>query len=138
MVMSEIYENMKKERMKAMKNREAFTKNTLTTIIGDIENEKLRGNEPTDEMVIKLIQKYIKNARDNFEKTSKSEFKEEERILVEFLPKQLTSQEIENILKEGKESGQFNHIGDFMKYMKTKYEGKFDPKVASGLAKSNL
>lgn len=136
--MSTIYQNMKKARMDAMRNKQTFTKNTLTTIIGDIENEKLRGNEPTDESVTKLIQKYIKNAKDNHERTQKEEFLDEETLLQAFLPKQMTKDEIESILLKGKESGDFGHIGDFMKYMKTNHMGEYDPKTASQLAKDNL
>lgn len=136
--MSTIYQNMKKARMDAMREKQTFTKNTLTTIIGDIENEKLRGNEPTDESVTKLIQKYIKNAKENYNRTQKQEFMDEESLLTAFLPKQMSKEEIEEILFKGKESGDFNHIGDFMKYMKTNHMGEYDPKVASQLAKDNL
>ena len=104
--------------------------------------------EITDQEIISVLQTMIKQRKasidmylsGNREDLVKKEESEIE-IISNFLPDQLSSQEIETIINELiKSSGasSIKNIGDVIKLIKEKYEGRIDLGVASKLIKEKL
>lgn len=92
----------------AMKEKDEIKKNTVQMIRAAIlQIEKDKAIEVTDEMIVDIIAKEVKKRKDaqiEFEKGGREDLilqnKREIEILSEYLPKQLTSEEIEKIVEE--------------------------------------
>ena len=137
----------------AMINKNTNLVNTLRLIKASIKDKDIiaKGNgkgEITDQEIISVLQTMIKQRKasidmylsGNREDLVKKEESEIE-IISNFLPDQLSSQEIETIINELiKSSGasSIKDIGDVIKLIKEKYEGRIDLGVASKLIKEKL
>jgi uncharacterized protein YqeY len=137
----------------AMINKNTNLVNTLRLIKASIKDKDIiaKGNgkgEITDQEIISVLQTMIKQRKasidmylsGNREDLVKKEESEIE-IISNFLPDQLSSQEIETIINELiKSSGasSIKNIGDVIKLIKEKYEGRIDLGVASKLIKEKL
>lgn len=137
----------------AMINKNTNLVNTLRLIKASIKDKDIiaKGNgkgEITDQEIISVLQTMIKQRKasidmylsGNREDLVKKEESEIE-IISNFLPDQLSSQEIETIINELiKSSGasSIKNIGNVMKLIKEKYEGRIDLGVASKLIKEKL
>ena len=137
----------------AMINKNTNLVNTLRLIKASIKDKDIiaKGNgkgEITDKEIISVLQTMIKQRKasidmylsGNREDLVKKEESEIE-IISNFLPDQLSSQEIETIINELiKSSGasSIKNIGNVIKLIKEKYEGRIDLGVASKLIKEKL
>lgn len=137
----------------AMINKNTNLVNTLRLIKASIKDKDIiaKGNgkgEITDQEIISVLQTMIKQRKasidmylnGNREDLVKKEESEIE-IISNFLPDQLSLQEIETIINELiKSSGasSIKNIGDVIKLIKEKYEGRIDLGVASKLIKEKL
>lgn len=137
----------------AMINKNTNLVNTLRLIKASIKDKDIiaKGNgkgEITNQEIISVLQTMIKQRKasidmylsGNREDLVKKEESEIE-IISNFLPDQLSSQEIETIINELiKSSGasSIKNIGDVIKLIKEKYEGRIDLGVASKLIKEKL
>ena len=132
-------------RLQALKNREALKLSTLSVLLGDIENKFTGGEIIHDEAVIAIIKKFISNNNETIkqleekyataELDSISKLNKENEVLTEFLPKQLTQDEIRAILVLYINENPTTNIGELMKFMKTQYAGLYDGSQVSNLAK---
>lgn len=109
----------------------------LTTLLGEATAVgKNAGNRETnDAEVIAVVKKFIKNIDETITALSSrnqdaSAFIAEKTVLEEFLPKQLSEDELKKIA-----IGRSN-MPDFMKYLKEKFNGQYDGKLASSVAKT--
>jgi len=137
----------------AMINKNTDLVNTLRLIKASIKDKDIiaKGNgkgEIIDQEIISVLQTMIKQRKasidmylsGNREDLVKKEESEIE-VISNFLPDQLSSQEIETIINELiKSSGasSIKNIGDVIKLIKEKYEGRIDLGVASKLIKEKL
>jgi len=137
----------------AMINKNTDLVNTLRLIKASIKDKDIiaKGNgkgDVTDQEIISILQTMIKQRKasidmylsGNREDLVKKEESEIE-IISNFLPDQLSLQEIETIINELiKSSGasSIKNIGDVIKLIKEKYEGRIDLGVASKLIKEKL
>ena len=137
----------------AMINKNTNLVNTLRLIKASIKDKDIiaKGNgkgDVTDQEIISVLQTMIKQRKasidmylsGNREDLVKKEESEIE-IISNFLPDQLSSQEIETIINELiKSSGasSIKNIGNVIKLIKEKYEGRIDLGVASKLIKEKL
>jgi len=137
----------------AMINKNTNLVNTLRLIKASIKDKDIiaKGNgkgDITDKEIISVLQTMIKQRKasidmylsGNREDLVKKEESEIE-IISNFLPDQLSLQEIETIINELiKSSGasSIKNIGDVIKLIKEKYEGRIDLGVASKLIKEKL
>ena len=104
MLKEELMEDLKL----AMKNKEKIRKNTVQMIRAAIlQIEKDNGIEVEDDKIIEIIAKSVKSKKDalkDFEKAKRKDLidqtNEEIAILEEYLPKQLTKEEISKIVSE--------------------------------------
>ena len=137
----------------AMINKNTNLVNTLRLIKASIKDKDIiaKGNgkgDISDQEIISVLQTMIKQRKasvdmylsGNREDLVKKEESEIE-IISNFLPDQLSSQEIETIINELiKSSGasSIKNIGNVIKLIKEKYEGRIDLGVASKLIKEKL
>lgn len=136
--MSELYQKLKDDRIAAMKSRDKERKDTLTVFIGDLATEEKRGTTITDAMVIARLKKSIQNADDNYVLTSDEKFKSEASIYSGYLPKQLTDEELDEVVTSIVASQDNPNIGKVMGVLKSQYDGQFDGATAAKLIKSKI
>ena len=141
-------EQIQKDFITAMKNKDEWTKSALSGLKSKItEAEKVNGTELTDADILKLINKGIKQREESirlFIEGSRPELavkeSEERIVLMNYLPVQMTDEEIETAVREiivglptmtnanalsGKTMGEFNK----------KYQGMADSKRVSEIIK---
>ena len=137
----------------AMINKNTNLVNTLRLIKASIKDKDIiaKGNgkgDISDQEIISVLQTMIKQRKasidmylsGNREDLVKKEESEIE-IISNFLPEQLSSQEIETIINEliiSSGASSIKNIGDVIKLVKEKYEGRIDLGVASKLIKEKL
>mgnify|MGYP000888642153 CR=1 FL=1 len=145
--------SLKKELMEdlktSMKNKDSIRKNTITMVraaIKQIEvDEKV---ELQDEEILEIISKQLKerkNAIEDFKKGERQDLVEltekEMEILLEYLPKQLTEAEVEEIVRETIEEVQahsMKDIGIIMKSVMPKVKGRSDGNTVNKIARKIL
>ena len=137
----------------AMINKNTNLVNTLRLIKASIKDKDIiaKGNgkgDISDQEIISVLQTMIKQRKasidmylsGNREDLVKKEESEIE-IISNFLPDQLSSQEIETIINEliiSSGASSIKNIGNVIKLIKEKYEGRIDLGVASKLIKEKL
>lgn len=141
-------ERIQKDFIVSMKNKDEVTKSTLSGLKAKItEVEKVNGVELSDDEIIKVITKSVKQREESirlFNEGNRPELavkeSEERLVLMNYLPTQMTDEEIETAVREiivglpvmtnqnalvGKTMGEFNK----------KYQGKADSKKVMELIK---
>ena len=145
MVKEKLLEDLKE----AMKDKNIIRKNTIQMFRAAIlQVEKDKQITLTDEQVIEIIAKESKKRKDaesEFEKSGREDLikqnKEEIEILAEYLPKQLSVEEIEKIVEEViTETGAttMKDMGKVMKAAKEKIGAAGDGKTISDTVKKLL
>lgn len=98
---------------------------------------KNAGNRPTTDIeVVKVIKKFINGLEETLKVlplTKQDPFLEEIDILSAYLPRQLTREQLEDIISVKHTEGK--NLGEIMKYLKETHDGLYDGKVASEIAK---
>lgn len=133
----------------AMKEKDIIRKNTVQAIrTAVLQVEKDKGIEVTDEQIIDIIAKESKKRKDaavEFEKSGREDLIEQNNkeleILAQYLPKQLSVEEIENIVKEVIQTvgaTSMKDMGSVMKTSKEKIGAAGDGKVISDIVKKML
>ncbi len=138
-----LYITIKADALQARKQRDAATATSLTTLIGELETfSKNAGREPTDADVVAFVQKTLKNVDEvlrlaSQESSSYLTAVDERKLFEKYLPKQLTADELANIIDSYVEAG-MNTVGDVMRLLKTNHNGEYDGAVASALLKKRF
>ena len=118
--------------MTAFKSGETDKKNFLGLIKSEIKANEARGISPTDENVIKVLNKMNKSLMEALA-SGNTEAEDEINILSEYLPKLMSEDEIkievESIISEGA-----SNIGMVMGAFNKKFSGKADNKLVSKIA----
>ena len=136
-----LVDELKKAQMEALKQKDTLTRSVLQIVTGKaklVEIEKRTKNESlTDDDVILVINKVIKELEEEilaFKNAGRNEKVEElstqKDILCKYLPKQLTEEEIKEIINTLEDKSMPN----IMKYFKLNYLGKCDMKLVNKLA----
>lgn len=129
-----LIEQIRQKQIQARKERSADA-SLLTTLLGEAEMVgKNAGNRaPTDEEVVTVIKKFIKNIDETLavikHPEASAQLVGEKAALEKFLPKQLDEDTLRMITKNCKD------LPDFMRYLKQEYAGRYDGKLASTIAK---
>lgn len=124
----------------AMLNKDEDSKRVIGTLRAEIKNKEIElrpsGKEITDDVIMALIQKLIKQNKDAIEMFKSGgredlvEKNEKEiEILSQFLPKQLTNEEIDSILSQEIKDNNISsmkEMGKLMGVLKSKYSGQMD------------
>ena len=133
----------------AMKEKDTVHKNTVQLVrSGILQIEKDKKIELDDEGVLDVISKELKKRRDSMPDYVKSgrqdlidNLNKEIEVLLTYLPKQLTEDEIKVIVEEAvKETGAatMKDMGKVMANVTPKVKGRADNKIVSGLVKQML
>lgn len=137
-----LFDDLKKANLMAMKNKDMVAKGILPVVINkamllNIEL-KAKNQEMVDADVLNIIQKAIKELDDeilaftNANRAEKAEeLKAQQDYLRQYLPKQLTAEEIrEEIAKLADKS-----VPSVMKHFKANFNGQCDMKLVNTVAK---
>ena len=133
----------------AMKNRDKEIVTTLRMAISELKKEEIDNKVTLDDtFVISILQRMIKQRKDaasQFQEANRPELAEKERneivMLSEFLPEQLSNDELLQIVKAeiiSSEAGSMKDIGKVMGSLKPKLLGKADMSTVSRLVKEQL
>lgn len=144
-----MYEKIKSDIVAFMKEKDTLKVQTLRGIKGDVDLEHINKKvDITDELVIDMLSRGIKTRRESileFEKGGRDDLIEKTNSEIDFLqgylPKQLTSEELNKIIDEV-----FNKVnptsakdmGLIMKELTPLVKGKCDMKSVSSMIKSKL
>lgn len=146
--MSDIYKQIKKDIITSLKqkNGETLTLRSVDAIIQLVSKETKK--EITDELVIDVLTKAIKQRQDSidaFEKGKRPDLVEKEKyeqdVLKRYLPEQLTEKEILEIIKDAVtfvEANSIKDMGRVMGVVMPKTKGKAEGKLVSNLVKKTL
>ena len=141
-------ETLKKDEIAAMKARVKAKVNVFRIVNAEIKAYEVNNREDiSDENVIKIIEKSIKQNKEaleyakqanNEEKIAEGNFAIE--VLTPYLPKQLTDDEVNEMLKEIIASGNYTaaDMGKIMKEIMPKVSGKFDRSKINPMVKALL
>ena len=132
-------ERIAKELKDAMKSGDKLKVSVLRMLLADIINVEKSGK---DFKQIDIIRGYAKKLKKTIEEYERLQIqkevdscKEELKIVEEFLPKQMSDEELEKIVKELIESEKPGDIGSAMKIVLSKYKDVVDGKKVQVLVK---
>ena len=133
----------------SLKKRDKETTSALRLAISELKKEEIdKQIELEDEQVIKILQRMIKQRKDSYAQFSdagRNELAEKEQkeidILSEFLPEQLSEEELSSMVLEvvkeiGAEGPQ--DMGKVMGSLKQRIQGNADMGLVSKIVKENL
>ena len=142
-------EKLKSDMIDAMKNKEKEKLTVIRMVKVGMDQEHIdRKREINDELLTEVVQRQIKMRKESiteFEKGGRNDLiektQEEIKILEEYLPEQLSLEEvnkaIDEIFAEVKPEG-IKDMGKVMKEANAKLKGKTDMKTVSEIIKGKL
>jgi len=133
----------------ALKSGETQRKTTLRMALASIKNAEVEARDDLGEdLVLNLLQKEVKARQETIEGAKKADrldliekAEQEIKILSEFLPQQLSPEELRAIVQEAiQESGasSMSEIGKVMGVLMPKIRGKADGKLANQIVRELL
>ncbi len=147
-----LYETISKDMVNAMKSKDKDTLGTLRLLKSAIDlylvNNKLDRNNASDEVVIDVVSKQVKTHRESIEEFKKGNRQDlidnlnrEIELLSKYLPEQLSSEELENIVNEvfnEVKPASVKDMGAIMKAITPLVKGKADMREVNALIKDKL
>ena len=129
-------DQINKDYMTAFKERDTVKKNLLSVIKGEIQTQEKNSKVEnlSDEEVIKILNKFAKNLKENIRLVNDPKSVNELTIVESYLPKLLSTEEIQSKIDALVASGVKN-IGMIMKEFSNL---PVDKKVVSELAKKSI
>ena len=143
-------EKIQKDYVEAMKARDPLRSGTVNFLRAQLKNVRIneRKETLTDEEVISVIKKQIKQRQDSIEQFkagSRADLVEKEeaelKILSSYLPEALSEGEIQTIIQEAKKetgAATMKDMGSLMKAAGAKIQGRADNKLVSELVRKSL
>ena len=134
-----LFTKIKEDRINAFKEKSEIKKNILGCVLGDAtKNNK----DPDDIIILSIIKKFVNNLEFSLSHLDHNDnlyvqYSLEKDILNEYLPKQISSNELTSFIKYAISLGN-NNIGSIMKYLKENYNGCYDGKMAGEIIKELL
>ncbi|KXZ40082.1 hypothetical protein SAMN05661008_01287 [Alkalithermobacter thermoalcaliphilus JW-YL-7 = DSM 7308] len=133
----------------AMKNKDDVRKSVVTLLRAAIKQQEVDTRQELDDQgVIEIISKQLKQRKDSLEEFKKakrddliSQTESEIQVLMEYLPEQLTEEEIEKIVIETiheVEASSIKDMGKVMSALMPKVKGRADGKLVNEIVKKNL
>lgn len=148
--MAQLEERIQKDLVSAMKNRQENALAALRSIKTAIQNEKVSGvyHELTDADIVGLIQKLIKQRKESmdiYSQAGRDELADKEQkemsVIMEYVPKQLTEEEVEirvkSIIAETGASS-MKDMGKVMGLATQRMKGLAEGKTISQIVKNLL
>ena len=146
----EIKEKIENDFKQALKKQDKVVISTLRMLKSALHNKEIekKGEELKDAQVLKIITKQVQEHQDSIEQFKKGKREElveketkEMEILKSYLPKQLSEEEITDVIKRIIKEVGAKEKSDFGKVMKSamaELEGKADGKLVSKIASGQL
>ncbi|WP_102400154.1 GatB/YqeY domain-containing protein [Haloimpatiens massiliensis] len=142
-------ERLQQDWKDALKGKEKFKANVISMAKAAVlQVEKTDGSSLDDQQIVEILAKEVKQRRDAIEEFKKGnrqdlidESEEEIRILMNYLPQQLTQEEIFKIVKASADEVGANSIKDMGKLMSAvmpKFKGRADGKLVNKIVKEYL
>jgi uncharacterized protein YqeY len=142
-------EKLQEDLKSSMRNKDAVKKSVVTLIRASIKQYEVDNRvELSDDEIIDLIAKQLKQRRDSlveFKKANRddlvSETESEIEVLKEYLPQQLSEEELNEIVIatiSEVEATSMKDMGKIMSAIKPKVKGRADGKLINELVKKNL
>ena len=144
-----MFEKIKSDMIKAMKEQDKFRLSVIRMIKASIDKERIdKKIEITDEVVIDVLAKELKTREESrleFSKAGRTDLVEdldkEIEIIKEYLPEPLTEEEIDKIINDAfkeTEASSIKDMGKVMKLVTPKVKGRCDMKEVSNKIKTKL
>lgn len=145
----ELLEKLKKDMVLAMKEKNKERLTVIRMLKASLDKERIdKKIEITDEVFLKVLEKEIKlrkDSKEEFLKASREDLvaniQKELDILGQYLPEQLTKEEVEKIIEDAIYEISATTMRDMKKVMEIvnpKVVAKFDMKEVSSMIKSKL
>ena len=143
-----LLEQLSKDMVEAMKNKDSFTLGVIRMAKGAIQLEGInKKKELTEEEVVAVISKQIKMRNDSINEFTKAgrtdlveQNKKEIEILSKYMPEQLSDEEVNRIIDEAftKLNPTSKDMGLIMKEVSPKLKGKADMSKVNAIIKEKL
>ena len=148
-----IFENVNNALSESLKSKQSDRVLTLRAIVSakkdkEIEKRTQDKKDVTDEDMISILNKMLKQRKESvemYQKASRQDLVDKEnteiKIIEEFLPQQLSQEEVENICNEAISNigaSSLKDMGKVMAVLKEKYLGKMDFSLAGKILKDKL
>jgi uncharacterized protein YqeY len=132
-----------------MLEKRALERDTLRMLLAEIKRYQIdEKTEATDEVVLTIINKMVKQRKDSIEQFTKggrddlaSKEKDQLEVIKQYLPEQLSEDKIREIVEAAVNSTQASSMQDMGKVMgaiKSELQGKVDMGLVSQIVKSSL
>ena len=132
-------------RKRAIKDPSATVESkALTLLVSNLNSVMKETNVETldDAATVTVVKKSLKTVEDALSKGASGAYEQsliiERDILNEFLPQQLSADEIRTEVQLLKEAGPVANIGAVMSHLNSKFPGRVDGKIASTIAREEL
>ena len=148
-----IFENVNNALSESLKSKQSDRVLTLRAIVSakkdkEIEKRTQDKKEVTDEDMISILNKMLKQRKESvemYQKASRQDLVDKEnneiKIIEEFLPQQLSHEEVEKVCNEAISNigaSSLKDMGKVMAVLKEKYLGKMDFSLAGKILKDKL
>lgn len=144
-----LVEQLKQDMVTAMKEKDKDRLTVIRMVKAALDKERIdKKVEITDELLIDVVNKQIKMRNDSieeFKKASRNDLIEnvskEIEVLMNYLPEQLSLEEVEDIIDQAISSigaASMKDMGNVMKEVNPKVKGRFDMKKVSEIIKNKL
>ena len=139
-------EKLKADQLVARKARDGNKVTFLSFVIGEASNVgkmSMPPRETADSEVIAVVKKLIDKVTETrsvlvTRNLDTSDADNDLAILSVYLPKQMTAEELEDIINEYKSNAEFFSIKTIMAHLKENYAGTYDSKMAANIVNSIL
>ena len=132
-----------------MLEKRALERDTLRMLLAEIKRYQIdEKTEATDEVVLTIINKMVKQRKDSIEQFTKGgrddlapKEKDQLEVIKQYLPEQLSEDKIREIVEAAVNSTQASSMQDMGKVMgaiKSELQGKADMGLVSQIVKSSL
>ncbi len=147
--MAELFQKLQEEMKAAMKGGDKDRLSTIRMLISEIKKVQIDSKkELTDDEILSILQKYVKQRKEAYEQYSKAgredlankELKEIE-IVQEFLPQPLSEEEIVKIVQQTISdlgASSIKDMGKVVKAVMEKVKGRAEGSVVSKIVKEKL
>ena len=144
-----MFEKITKDLLDAMKSKDAFKLSVLRMLKSALKNEEINKKSPlTDDEVLAIIKKQVKTRKDSMNEYASynrmdlaDSLQKEIDILNEYLPEELSDEELEKIVKETitkVKAESIKQMGMVIKTISSEYGARCDMAKVSKLVKEKL
>jgi uncharacterized protein len=135
-----LIEQIRNDMHEAKKVKDTDKANLLSTLFSEMFTLSKSGKAFTEEDAVKVVKKFLKNTNEtltlDIPEASKQKYLFEKSILENYLPKQMSASEIEEIVN--KLLSENKAMKDIMSYFKENHSGMYDGKTVSEIIKAKL